>query len=573
MNRFRALFLGFATAASAAALAAYNGVFDGPVKAPSEAAAPAAALKAADTPAMPEKTDPAAAVAAKTEVAAADKPADAVAKTEAAAAAEAAEKPVVTAKADPAAPAETSETPAKPAAPEAITPGVQADTPLAAVALAPEFDLLRAEPDGSVLVAGKGTPNADIELVTGDTVLGKTKAQTNGDFAIVVSDPLKAGDYSLVLRTTNPDGTAATSVQTAIVSIPQDLKGEVLAMVEEPGKASRIITAPEAVKPAEVAVADPAKEAAPAAEIAPEVEVAKAAAPAAELVEPVVEETVAAATPDAPAAVAESPKAVTIPLANVAVEAVEIEGNKIFVAGSAPAGSTIRIYATEMLLGETKATENDRFLLEASRELAVGDYFIHADTIGPDGKLISRVTVPFTREAGENLAAVAAPEAKKKPAAAAEPAPAQAAKTEEPSASEPEPVKTAETEPQNAETAAKAPEPGAQAVGEPQTPEPDVQTAAKQAKSAAPAQTVTPALTKVDASVIIRRGDSLWRISRRIYGRGVRYSTIYLANKDKVTNPNKIWPGQVMMIPERTSEGEAADMVEIEKRKKDALAQ
>ena len=85
--------------------------------------------------------------------------------------------------------------------------------------------------------------------------------------------------------------------------------------------------------------------------------------------------------------------------------------------------------------------------------------------------------------------------------------------------------------------------------------------------------TVAPALTKVDASVIIRRGDSLWRISRRVYGRGVRYSTIYLANKDKVRNPNRIWPGQVMMIPEKTSEGEAADMVEIEKRNKDAQPQ
>ena len=85
--------------------------------------------------------------------------------------------------------------------------------------------------------------------------------------------------------------------------------------------------------------------------------------------------------------------------------------------------------------------------------------------------------------------------------------------------------------------------------------------------------TVAPALTNVDASVIIRRGDSLWRISRRVYGRGVRYSTIYLANKDKVRNPNRIWPGQVMMIPEKTSEGEAADMVEIEKRNKDAQPQ
>ena len=80
-------------------------------------------------------------------------------------------------------------------------------------------------------------------------MLGKAKAEANGDFALVLNDPLKAGDYSMVLRTTNPDGTAATSVQTAIVAIPQDLKGEVLAMVEEPGKASRIITAPQAAEP------------------------------------------------------------------------------------------------------------------------------------------------------------------------------------------------------------------------------------------------------------------------------------------------------------------------------------
>ena len=88
-----------------------------------------------------------------------------------------------------------------------------------------------------------------------------------------------------------------------------------------------------------------------------------------------------------------------------------------------------------------------------------------------------------------------------------------------------------------------------------------------------PLTTIAPALTKADASVIIRRGDSLWRISRRIYGRGVRYSTIYLANKEKVTNPNRIWPGQVMTIPEKTTEGEAADMAEIEKRNKERRMQ
>jgi nucleoid-associated protein YgaU len=50
--------------------------------------------------------------------------------------------------------------------------------------------------------------------------------------------------------------------------------------------------------------------------------------------------------------------------------------------------------------------------------------------------------------------------------------------------------------------------------------------------------------------VIIRRGDSLWRISQRVYGQGVRYTTIYLANRDQIRDPNKIYPGQVFGVPD-----------------------
>ena len=50
-------------------------------------------------------------------------------------------------------------------------------------------------------------------------------------------------------------------------------------------------------------------------------------------------------------------------------------------------------------------------------------------------------------------------------------------------------------------------------------------------------------------AVIIRRGDTLWQISRRIYGAGVRYTTIYIANEDKINNPDRILPGQVFGLP------------------------
>ena len=85
--------------------------------------------------------------------------------------------------------------------------------------------------------------------------------------------------------------------------------------------------------------------------------------------------------------------------------------------------------------------------------------------------------------------------------------------------------------------------------------------AATDAPAPAGALEVTaPKLQSVNGAVIIRRGDSLWRISRRVYGRGTRYSTIYLANQAQIRDPDRIWPGQVFKVPDRSKEGEAADL-------------
>lgn len=45
------------------------------------------------------------------------------------------------------------------------------------------------------------------------------------------------------------------------------------------------------------------------------------------------------------------------------------------------------------------------------------------------------------------------------------------------------------------------------------------------------------------------RGDCLWNIAKRFYGNGAQYTKIYNANKDKIKNPNLIYPGQVLTIP------------------------
>lgn len=45
------------------------------------------------------------------------------------------------------------------------------------------------------------------------------------------------------------------------------------------------------------------------------------------------------------------------------------------------------------------------------------------------------------------------------------------------------------------------------------------------------------------------KGDCLWNIAKKFYGDGSKYTVIYNANKDKIKNPNLIYPGQVLTIP------------------------
>jgi nucleoid-associated protein YgaU len=52
-----------------------------------------------------------------------------------------------------------------------------------------------------------------------------------------------------------------------------------------------------------------------------------------------------------------------------------------------------------------------------------------------------------------------------------------------------------------------------------------------------------------DQSFVVQPGNSLWRIARRSYGEGLRYTVIYEANKDLIRNPDLIYPGQVFVIP------------------------
>lgn len=59
-----------------------------------------------------------------------------------------------------------------------------------------------------------------------------------------------------------------------------------------------------------------------------------------------------------------------------------------------------------------------------------------------------------------------------------------------------------------------------------------------------------------EQAVVVQPGNSLWRIARRIYGEGLRYTVIYEANRAQIRDPDLIYPGQVFVMPSGDSGSE-----------------
>ncbi|PTM98773.1 LysM peptidoglycan-binding domain-containing protein [Mycoplana dimorpha] len=261
----------------------------------------------------------------------------------------------------------------------------------------PSFDLLRVEPDGSTVIAGHAEPNKTLQILNGETIVATADVGPSGDFAAVFDKPLASGDHELTLRIVGQDGAAKSSEEVATVSIPKDSAGELLAMVTKPGAASRLIT-----------VLGPSGEKLA---VQPKTTRSQAAQPQVGAAE-----TAAVSQPDAGAA--EQPPQETAGDAasagtpsdkvGVRIAAVELEGDKMFVAGSAKPGALVRIYANDKLLGEIKTGPEGHYVVDGHMPLPVGRHTIRADVMSADGaKVELRASVPFDRPEGEQVAVVA----------------------------------------------------------------------------------------------------------------------------------------------------------------------
>jgi nucleoid-associated protein YgaU len=71
----------------------------------------------------------------------------------------------------------------------------------------------------------------------------------------------------------------------------------------------------------------------------------------------------------------------------------------------------------------------------------------------------------------------------------------------------------------------------------------------QQAAGASAGGSVQPEQQSYGRTYTVQAGDSLSKIAQQFYGKAGEYNKIFEANRDKLSDPNKIQPGQVLNIP------------------------
>lgn len=284
----------------------------------------------------------------------------------------------------------------------------------------PAFDIVRVDENCGLLAAGTAEPTSMIQIYAGDKLLGKVQANRRGEWIFLTTHPLEKGAQKINAIATNPNGSEVETDRYVIMQVPDctqqiDKREPAIALLAPKEKAGKEAFDKRVSKLLQV----------------PE-----------------------------PKGNLESAKELSVGSVDY-----DDKGN-VALSGKAKDGNSVRVYLENKLVGTAEVDKKGDWTLQPDKDIDPGTYTLRADQVDEKGKVISRVEIPFQREAADD---------------------------------------------------------------------------------------VILAKGGIEIQAVVQPGNSLWRIARRMYGKGTHYTTIYQANQTQIKDPDLIYPGQIFKLPENAS--------------------
>lgn len=219
----------------------------------------------------------------------------------------------------------------------------------------PSFDVVRVNPQGDTVIAGRAQPDTEVIVREGDREIGRVTADARGEWVLVPKQPLAAGSRELSLTARGPNGESASSRDKVVVVVPahgQDIAGRAagegggaLALrVPESGLGSTVLQ-----------------------------------------------------KPDGDAGDGEPTAGLGSGL-TLSLDALDYDdAGHLALSGHAPDGATVNVYLDNKLLGSGAAGGDRVWRIAPGSTVAPGIYTLRVDQLGAAGKVVARVETKFVR--------------------------------------------------------------------------------------------------------------------------------------------------------------------------------
>ncbi len=198
---------------------------------------------------------------------------------------------------------------------------------------APSFDVVRIDPNGNMVMAGRAQPGAVVVILDGDEEIGRVTADGRGEWIFIPTEQVPPGTRQFSLRAQDADGEDIYSQNVVVMSVPER-DGEIL-IVEQSrdGGRSRVLQGP--------------------------------------------------GTPEG--------------MGTLTVDSIDYSADgRFYIGGKADPGSTVQVYLDNDFVGRAVANENGFWELSPDSRASAGDHVIRADQIGANNNVLARVEIPFT---------------------------------------------------------------------------------------------------------------------------------------------------------------------------------